>query len=1539
MAQEIREHGAGAPRVLPNTYTEFQIITPYKGLDPSSGNRIFLYYQGDVSRGAGLSRYTNGSEEVIYAQRLANGAYLPTGACSGCQGDGMVLDAIAAAFTAAEGLIAAHPDIKAFYLKKSALYAEYRDFFMAARTIERYLQRDKQALADIALAQPYAEYLYAQKEYKKVLSVLTPHAGRVNADEYLQLAYIYLGEVSALRGQKLHLSGKIITGVTLDMLDAPQADFKNAVLQSVTFKNFNLKGASFEGAQLKNVVFETGDLSDAQFNGARMQVSFTNVTATEAQFKAAEVKVKSCMASSFTGADFTGAMHAIYEMEGCGFVRASFDRARIYSLEKSDYTGASFSGATFADGNFSSGRSNKGMKLSGKKLDGAAFNGSDMAGADFENAGLRDAGFRSVLLSGANFKGADLTGADFTPDKFNRAPTDLSGADFMGAKVENVKWTGAQFDCETRFPAGFKPAQAGIIAKDASCLAADDMPDIFMDSESLKVGKFPVCPVKADAACVYAFLASAAAEYLQSGNNRHGYFSWKNLAQSLIDAGYPELARLIIDREIAFIANSKKLLSIPLYSEWLPLGERVDALQDVKEPGKDKVKSVFAHTQQLNDYADAKAGFILDNIAKGYLSEAQRDIESFIKALDPHERMQRYLMAAEPLAKMFAALSAAYASKGEYEKARQYVARIGDDEFNRKTLYTPSQPTHSLESSFEYRERQREPGQGKGFRNDDSFILALTDISLARARKAVYEGGAAVYAAGDLALAERYANAFLREDNTALLAPIRILAGQTVEHKQDHRYTRNRLHRAEAEAYLLHGNEEKVWEVFAGDAEKPQMVARFDVLDILARHYARKNDTIGKQKVADLLLTAMTDPRWQKTVRDMFSGTQRDFLEESFKILAALQHPAYIQKALEIANSVEDASFQQRARYHALPAFVLSGDVTQAWALFDRAHASYHPSGDKRQGHPTQIVFLTWDKSTAESNSPWPGYGAERLLADFVLDTCFSPSAPMGVKKRALALGEKWIKDKVRMPSNFERELTVAKAVVEGHAAGSIPVKSVQYGMLGMSYIELLQRAGLRADAEAALDSMFDRAMHIGGNYAPSGTHELRYYQQVVGGGYINVVRNVISAHAGAGRSAKAEELLRGTVEHTILFAKTGTDTNIHLYRQYAYYGVAKQAAMQGNVETAVHIAENDIAHAPYRSAVYTDLAKAAADKGDIGKARFYLLKSHEASPDFPSAVGLPLQSQTEEPLLFLYSRGILEARIGEESLLKKTQSYLDEASYWSGRQFKEAMAYHTALRLRSEKRDMTAEEYAQRLLAERKKSPSSGIDKILLSHAREMLESGNGDVARNIALSMLREPPLVAGHDAAGRILKYADIIARTEKRMPDEILQKIEQKIMGSAGPWSYAGAAPEEAGAILYQQLREAAERDDKTATRIINIRDIDGNREFFTKDHGHRLMEKWVKGAVERYQYENPDKMLSADDIKKIRQHLAWHGVEEAVVAKQPISIPYHQANKKRNPVKVIMPEDVPRSSGKFPQLNIFYMSDFTCSGDVPPLCYE
>jgi len=115
----------------------------------------------------------------------------------------------------------------------------------------------------------------------------------------------------------------------------------------------------------------------------------------------------------------------------------------------------------------------RGVNLSGGILDGADFSDANLEGCSLQDADcywatffrvrLREANLRGGVFCGADLKLADLTGADLRGANFGQdnvdGSTQLQGAILTDALTENAKFTGAEYDSDTRFPKGFDPSK------------------------------------------------------------------------------------------------------------------------------------------------------------------------------------------------------------------------------------------------------------------------------------------------------------------------------------------------------------------------------------------------------------------------------------------------------------------------------------------------------------------------------------------------------------------------------------------------------------------------------------------------------------------------------------------------------------------------------------------------------------------------------------------------------------------------------------------------------------------------------------------------------------------------------------------------------------------------------------------------------------------------------------------------------------------------------------------------------------------------
>ena len=104
----------------------------------------------------------------------------------------------------------------------------------------------------------------------------------------------------------------------------------------------------------------------------------------------------------------------------------------------------------------------RGTSFKGATLYWANLEKADLSGCNFEGANLAGATLREAKLVGANLRNAFL-GLDNLG-----GPTRVQGADFSGADLSGATLKGAEFNGATTFPAGFSPAQAGMVNADAT---------------------------------------------------------------------------------------------------------------------------------------------------------------------------------------------------------------------------------------------------------------------------------------------------------------------------------------------------------------------------------------------------------------------------------------------------------------------------------------------------------------------------------------------------------------------------------------------------------------------------------------------------------------------------------------------------------------------------------------------------------------------------------------------------------------------------------------------------------------------------------------------------------------------------------------------------------------------------------------------------------------------------------------------------------------------------------------------------------------
>ncbi len=211
----------------------------------------------------------------------------------------------------------------------------------------------------------------------------------VSASNYLQA--VRLDPASGIAD----LSGYLLDGFDLSLLDLSRANFTNARLAGA-----NLREAVLDGATFVNTVIDQAFIYKAKFSSA------FSVPAQALAF------AKDAIANP-------GSLAALVKTMQSGTSLAGFD------LSGMDLSGIVFTGIDLA-----------GAKLAGVKLAGAQLAGAILSDAtDFTGAALEGISSLPSVLKG-NFERAGLTGIDFTGKVLDHL--NLSGANLTGAVLTNA---------------------------------------------------------------------------------------------------------------------------------------------------------------------------------------------------------------------------------------------------------------------------------------------------------------------------------------------------------------------------------------------------------------------------------------------------------------------------------------------------------------------------------------------------------------------------------------------------------------------------------------------------------------------------------------------------------------------------------------------------------------------------------------------------------------------------------------------------------------------------------------------------------------------------------------------------------------------------------------------------------------------------------------------------------------------------------------------------------------------------------------------
>lgn len=452
--------------VLPDTYTEFEILTLYKG---KAGKTVNVYYNtGPNPFYRNPEAYKVGDEVTIYANDKYGYFVTFRGPCSECREDGTSLEAIKASLDAINGLIEQNPSVMEYYSKKLSILEEYKDFEQASETYEKAITSVSNEDKKQQLILGYGRSLYETTQYDKAIEVLKPYASQPEAKTYIQLSLIKSGRSGELGKEGINLSEQTLENVTINDVDLSSSNFKNATLKKVIFKNVLLQNSNFIDAKL-DIEFDNVDATGSIFDQSKIVGKAKQSIFDSGSFKNSELRFYEFYNNSFVKADLTNSILWFRDFGELNFSNAIFKEATIHSIGNSKLENTDFTGATFFAMNLPGNRGqNQNIDFSKQVLDNANFRGNDLTGSRFIGSSLKNTIYRGAILKDVDFSNADLTGADFS-GSFSQQATDVSGANFSSANIENTVWTGVHYDCDTKFPEGFSPREYMLVSTDDRC--------------------------------------------------------------------------------------------------------------------------------------------------------------------------------------------------------------------------------------------------------------------------------------------------------------------------------------------------------------------------------------------------------------------------------------------------------------------------------------------------------------------------------------------------------------------------------------------------------------------------------------------------------------------------------------------------------------------------------------------------------------------------------------------------------------------------------------------------------------------------------------------------------------------------------------------------------------------------------------------------------------------------------------------------------------------------------------------------------------
>jgi tetratricopeptide (TPR) repeat protein len=1123
------------------------------------------------------------------------------------------------------------------------------------------------------------------------------------------------------------------------------------------------------------------------------------------------------------------------------------------------------------------GPNNQGVDLSGRKLDGLQFDNVDFTGASFKGASLKNAIFAGATLKEADFTGADLTGATFPINSY-RGQVKLEGANFTDAKIDGVTWTGAAFDCKTKFPKGFDPAAAEMQTKDASCAAGQLKNPGVVDysKERLGQGYMSVCNGDYHADCIYGFLSSYVVKHVDWGYERE----FVRLAKSFVEAGYPELAKVMALKFIGGIALSRHSLDPKYFATWIPVMEQVEAAE--------------------------KGG----TVGKPQTVKLERRQEGEAQALADQSRQA--------------------AEAGDYKQAVSYADQIGDAAYNRDVLKWPAdggpiRPT-STESFYHY---------------DREFTAALGAVALERRRQNKDIDAITRYIR-DIEGRKPQNRDGSRDRDT--LGVLDILAGvETPAAAPEKSYSRRSEPARYAAAYAAAGKPDKAWEIYAEAAGMDTRMG-VSALEAIADYYAAHPDDKGRQKVLDELVKLgleswpadgakarggfesdvygtffgiAAEMKAEKLVRDILSRTEK-YENEGLRARVRL----FAATALaEMGKGAEALALFEKSRqaFTELPPEAQGG----------------------RRGMPKYMIMLGAVNSATVMKQP-PSFIQDQDIGKFILRLAAS-GAPLEDKKKALAAGRELLSAGKAGSALFRAQLAVATAAVLKDKESGQRMKDAQYGVPAAAFAGLLHDAGFHTAEKQLIDVAWasQGAPHSVGldRLGPRGGFaRMRNGMQLAAlAGMLAKDGHFDAAERAAMTVVDPSSIQRlGGTDYVAYFMRQKAlhDTAALAAAKGKADVAADIAAAKMNYapyQSGVYFA---LANASFDAKKTAD-AKAYYDKGYALAPNFGdAMGAPLVDPDGLALDILVTRAAAEKKL------GLAD-NLARTQAFAQQAAAVAEMDVQRG---KTSVAVERIARIiagtKATKQQDIDDFIAQLKIRDDLNSTDVVADmaeKFLAAGEPEKARAVALYGFRNID-----NYPQASGKTTV--LLPYASLIARTEPKMGRESVEKIKAILMQVHGNSPGSKITPEDEkrdligeGIKAYEELKrrnamDAAPKDDGS-DRLTKLKK-DGSIVY---NGGGWLMQQWLAGAAQKLKPGDPAGAAAVIAAKTPDTNNHFGGLDRNYgVITREITLPSQAYGGPING-RYIVPADVPRPKGPRHEMTIFYMKDFTCEGNFEPFC--